>query len=45
MQAATANPHASSSQKRVNVAPYQGYFLLEFVGSLDYFTLHQFCFS
>ena len=35
MQAAIASPHASSSQKRVNVGPDQGHFLLEFVGSLD----------
>lgn len=34
MQAAIASPHASSSQKRVNVAPDHGHFLLEFVGSL-----------
>lgn len=35
MQAAIASPHASTSQKRVNVAPDHGHFLLEFVGSLD----------
>lgn len=34
MQAAIVSPHASSSQKRVNVAPDHGHFLLEFVGSL-----------
>ena len=36
MRAAIVSPHATSSQKRVNVAPDQGHFLLEFVGSLDF---------
>jgi len=45
MQAAIASPRSGSSQRRVNVAPDHSHFLLEFVGSLDYFTLHQFCFS
>lgn len=35
IQVAIASSHASSSQKRVNVAPDQGHFLLEFVGLLD----------